>query len=160
MFTVHEWHRVWDSRANPNDEDDGDLIVREWTAPEDGQKEVFFRMLNSFLTEPHPSSLYEIPSSNILRPAMRITKGFIERWIVTLQLFAIFRAWDNWPVLVGPSNGYFSRLATHVVLGFCSSVGRYMLGLGGLYGEYVDEDLIAKTERSKNETSQKGRKGR
>src|SRR5436305_3725460 len=41
-FTMHEWRRA-------DGEEEG-LVVREWTEPSDGQKEVFFRMLNSFLT--------------------------------------------------------------------------------------------------------------
>lgn len=39
----HEWRRV----ENGGEE----LVVREWTDPEDGEKEVFFRNLNSVLLE-------------------------------------------------------------------------------------------------------------
>ncbi|KAK5275752.1 hypothetical protein LTR40_012550, partial [Exophiala xenobiotica] len=60
-FMVHEWRRhVW-GEGEEDHQEDQDLIVREWTVPEDGKKEVFFRMLNFFLTEDHPGSLYEAP---------------------------------------------------------------------------------------------------
>jgi len=141
-FTVHEWHRT----ARPQDQQD--LIVREWTAPADGQKEVFFRVLNSFLTEPSPSSLFEVPLQSFfaLPPMPAWVRGWMEDWIVVLQLFVVFRSWDNWPVLglMGDDGGWLwswlSWLATHVVMGVCSAVG-HVLGLRGMYSEYVPEEL-------------------
>lgn len=143
-FMVHEWHRVW------REEDQEDLIVREWTVPEDGKKEVFFRMLNSFLAEDHPGSIYEAPEMVPQR-----VSGWLEQWIVMLQLFAIFRSCDNWPVVVGDDSGLFSRSATHLVLAICAGIG-YMLGLRGTYQEYVEEALIlrggeGKTVKTKSE---------
>ncbi|EXJ90062.1 hypothetical protein A1O3_03130 [Capronia epimyces CBS 606.96] len=136
-YTVHEWHRIDENE----DEDDGaeeDLIVREWTAPEDGQKEAFFRMLNSFLTEDHPSSLYEMST---LAPTW--LRRVLEGWIVTLQLLSIFRAWDNWPVLVGNNGGWVSWSVTHAVLYVCYWIGR-VLGLRGVYIEYVGRELAVR----------------
>ncbi|KAI1610085.1 hypothetical protein EDD36DRAFT_445475 [Exophiala viscosa] len=136
-LTVHEWHRV---REGDNQED---LVVREWTVPEDGQKEVFFRMLNSFLTEERPASLYTAP-----RMTPRWVTGWIEPWVVMMQLFAIFRACDNWPVFVGGdtntsggSPGLFSWYVTHLVLSVNSWVG-YVFGLRGRYREYVADGLL------------------
>ncbi|OCT49786.1 hypothetical protein CLCR_07594 [Cladophialophora carrionii] len=128
-YTVHEWHRAADG-------DRSDLIVREWTMPGDGQKEVFFRNLNSFLTEPQPSSLYD-------KPSVIPTWGarWLESWIIPLQLCCIFRSWDNWPVLIGDDSRLVIWPATHLVLGFCSSVG-FVLGLRGTYDEYVDKALL------------------
>lgn len=138
-FVVHEWHRVW------GEEDQEELIVREWTVPEDGKKEVFFRMLNSFLTEDHPGSLYKAPGMVPQR-----VMGWIEAWIVMLQLFAIFRSCDNWPVLVGDDSGLCSRSATHLVLAICTGIG-YMLGLRGIYQEYVKKDLVQRGREAKIE---------
>lgn len=53
-FTIHEWQREAKGYAQPNSQDRKDLVVREWTLPADGQKEMFFRMLNSYFTEPQP----------------------------------------------------------------------------------------------------------
>ncbi|EXJ95084.1 hypothetical protein A1O1_00202 [Capronia coronata CBS 617.96] len=128
-YTVHEWHRI---EGNEGDED---LVVREWTVPEDGQKEAFFRMLNSFLTEDHPSSLYTAPS---MTPTW--LRKVLERQIVVLQLFSIFRAWDNWPVLIGNDSGWISWSVTHAVLCSCSWIG-YAVGLRGVYVEYVGKEL-------------------
>lgn len=128
-YTVHEWQRV------AGEEQQDDLVVREWTVPEDGQKAVFFRMLNSFLTEDHPESLYEGPTL-----APKRLREWIEGWTIMLQLFCIFRSWDNWPMFVGNEGGLFSWMVTHIVLEFGSLVG-VILGLQGLYSEYVGEEL-------------------
>ncbi|EXJ66256.1 uncharacterized protein A1O5_10408 [Cladophialophora psammophila CBS 110553] len=135
IYTVHEWRRI------AGDDDQGDLMVREWTIPEDGEKEGFFRMLTSFLTEPHPSSLYQAPS---MTPKWVRTQ--IEHWIVVLQLFCIFHSWDNWPVLVGEDSGWVSWAVTHLVLTFSSAIG-FVLGLRGTYGAYVSDELMSKATR-------------
>ena len=129
-YTVHEWHR------DGEQQDPEDLIVREWTMPEDRQKEVFFRNLNSFLTEPQPSTMHQAPW--ILT--------WLERWVVPLQLFSIFRAWDNWPLVYGDDSGLLSWTVTHLVLGLCAGLG-YILGLRPSYKEYVKEDLLLRAIR-------------
>ncbi|KAJ9621378.1 uncharacterized protein PV06_04810 [Exophiala oligosperma] len=131
-YTVHEWHRVWQD----DEDDEDDLVVREWTVPEDGQKEAFFRMLNSFLTEDEPESLYEVPV-----PVPRMARNWIERWIINVQLNCIFWACDNWPLLVGNDGrpGMVSWAATHLVLGGSVALG-YLLGLRGRYSEYVGKE--------------------
>jgi len=131
-YTVHEWHRAG------GEEDLEDLIVRESTVPEDGQKEIFFRNLNSFLTEPQPSAMYQVPA---LVP--RWVRYRIESWIIPLQLFCIFRTCDNWPLFVGDDSGLISWVVTHVVLEVCSAIG-LVLGLRGTYSEYVGTELLAR----------------
>ncbi len=132
---VHEWRRVSEEDAV------SELIVKEWTVPEDGQKEVFFRMLNSFLMEERPSELYDC---RVMTP--RWMRMWIEKWVVMLQLFIIFWEWDNWPVLVGNGSGLSSWVATHLALWSCSCLG-YLLGLKGLYREYVGDELVTKTSK-------------
>lgn len=139
-YTVHEWHRV------EGDEDQEDVVVREWTMPEDGQKEVFFRVLNSFLTEPHPASMYQKP---IFVPLW--LKSWLEAWVIPLQLFCIFQAWDNWPVLVGDDSGLFSWTVTHAVLRIASMMG-FLLGVRGTYEEYVTEELTVRVAESTKKT--------
>ncbi|KAH0837578.1 hypothetical protein AYO21_05068 [Fonsecaea monophora] len=134
-YTVHEWHRV------AGDDDGGDLVVREWTMPRDGQKEIFFRMLNSFLTEAHPSSLYTPPAM-----IPRWVTKWVEHWIVALQLFCIFDSWDNWPVLIGNDNGWVSWAVTHLVLRVASATA-FVLGLRGTYSAYVNDELLQRASQ-------------
>lgn len=119
----HEWRRA--------EKGGEELVVREWTDPEDGEKEVFFRNLNSVLLES------QNPGSEM--------RGLL----LTLQVFAIFWKLDNWPVfldcgsvpLVGKS---FEWLVTYVVLGFAALVGR-VVGLRGWYGEYTPKRVVEET---------------
>lgn len=141
-YTVHEW------RGAPADASQQALIVREWTVPEDGQKEGFFRMLNSYLTEPQASLLYQPP---VLMP--RWVERRIERWIVTLQLFIIFRTWDNWPVLYGDDSGWISWITTHVAFGLSSWVG-FVFGLHGTYDEYIDHQALVRGRDGTREDKQ------
>lgn len=124
-YVVHEWRRV------PDSGDREDLVVQEWTVPEDGDKEAFFRMLNSFLTEQEPQKLYQVP-----RVVEWVVGTWIEKWVVVLQLFAIFQTWDNYPVLLGKNNGWIGWLTTHLVLGIASKVG-LLMGIQGDYPEYT-----------------------
>jgi mannose-6-phosphate isomerase-like protein (cupin superfamily) len=138
-YTVHEWRRA------PEIDLQQSLVVREWTVPEDGQKEGFFRMLNSFLTEPQAALLYQPP---IAMPEW--AERWIERWTVTLQLFIIFRSWDNWPVLYGSDNGWVSWIATHVTFWVASWVG-FVFGLHGVYDEYIDNGALVRGRDSNGE---------
>jgi hypothetical protein len=119
-FTVHEWRRAGGEGE--------ELVVREWTEPGDGQKEVFFRMLNSFLTEPRPE--------------------WVEKWVVPVQLFVIFRELDNWPVLAGTTRrvDWLNWTFTHAVLWFVSWAGRF-LGLKARYVEYLGKSTIERGDQ-------------
>jgi quercetin dioxygenase-like cupin family protein len=113
-YARHEWRR-----ASSSDEE---LIVQEWTDPEDGEKEVFFRNLSS-----------------VIEDATR--DGKPNEWSLTHQLFVIFRALDNFPVLVDlsyvPVVGKGLEWAiTHFVLGYAVLLG-LVLGWKGVYPEYT-----------------------
>lgn len=123
---VHEWRRGPD--ADPED-----LVVQEWTDPADGQKEVFFRMLNSFLTEPEPTKMHASVWPSFV-------EGWLERYVITMQLFVIFATCDNWPVMFG-QEGAFGSVLTHLVLGTMGMLGQLLLGLRPVYDEYVGPDL-------------------
>jgi hypothetical protein len=105
QFVNHEWKRAEDQDVDKN------LVVEEWTDPSDGQKEVFFRNLSSVLQQNPDASGH---------------------WVV-LQLFIIFGAMDNYPVMV---EGVSGRLVTHFVLGLATIVG-FLLGLRATYPEYT-----------------------
>jgi quercetin dioxygenase-like cupin family protein len=113
-YARHEWRR-----ASSSDEE---LIVKEWTDPEDGEKEVFFRNLSS-----------------VIEDATR--NGKPNEWSLTPQLFVIFRALDNFPVLVDlgyvPVVGKGLEWAiTHFVLGYALLLG-LVLGWKSVYPEYT-----------------------
>jgi quercetin dioxygenase-like cupin family protein len=113
-YARHEWRR-----ASSSDEE---LIVKEWTDPEDGEKEVFFRNLSS-----------------VIEDATKDRKP--NEWSLTHQLFVIFRALDNFPVLVDlsyvPVVGKGLEWAiTHFVLGYAVLLG-LVLGWKSVYPEYT-----------------------
>jgi quercetin dioxygenase-like cupin family protein len=137
---VHEWRRSSDS-------DPEDLVVKEWTDPADGQKEVFFRMLNSFLTEPEPTKMHASVWPSFV-------EGWLERCVITMQLFAIFAACDNWPVMFG-QEGAFGSILTHLVLGTMGVLGQWLIGLRPVYDEYVSPDLRGRISKTGEALSMK-----
>jgi hypothetical protein len=132
-FTVHEWRRA--------DGEGEELVVREWTEPGDGQKEVFFRMLNSFLTEPRPEKMYRQ-----LGFPLSLGEVWVEKWVVPVQLFVIFRELDNWPLLVGTTKrvDWLDWTITHAVLWFVAWAGR-LLELEARYVEYLGESIVERS---------------
>ena len=113
---LHEWRR------DPND--NGVLIVEEWTDPADGQKELFFRNLCSALLD------MTVTPSKVPAPSW-LPFG----WWITLQLFLIFREYDNYPLLY---TGVASRPATYLAL-FAAAIFGQLLGLQSRYDEYTPD---------------------
>lgn len=72
----HEWKLAPGSDDAARDDDQYALVVKEWTDPADGEKEIFFRSLSSVFMEP---------------PRLEA--------MLTLQLFCTFQALDNYPVI-------------------------------------------------------------
>lgn len=138
-FTIHEWQREAKGYARADGEEMKDLVVREWTVPADGQKEMFFRMLNSYLIEPEPQRLHRwlpLPSSLLV---------WLEQRVVLLQLFTIFREMDNWPTFDEEANraDWQTWAVTHTYIQCSWLVGNW-LGLEGRYPEYVGAHLARK----------------
>ncbi|KAG4427174.1 hypothetical protein IFR05_017343, partial [Cadophora sp. M221] len=116
-YAKHEWQRASRAQAlgynfffhdsdsssageleicTPQELDD-ELVVREWTQPSDGQKEIFFRNLSGIIS--YSSS----------------TRKWYSDWYVMLQLWILFAAMDNWPVFLQVGNvplfgGWMERL--------------------------------------------------
>lgn len=131
-FTRHEWHRADAGQPHPGTTDSEsqpaiDLIVREWTDPIDGQKEIFYRNLNSVILDATGT-------------------GPLNKFWVTLQLFMIFAVLDNYPVLYSwPQSlpflaSAFESAVTHVVLFLATFVGS-VFGLMAVYDEYTPRSL-------------------
>jgi quercetin dioxygenase-like cupin family protein len=119
-FARHEWQR-----ATPDGEE---LVVKEWTDPADGQKEIFFRNLSSVILD--------------------CTKdGPPNEWWLTWQLFVVFWGLDNYPVFLNlawlPLIGTMLEWAlTHVLL-FAAVLTGKIIGLKSAYGEYTPNKFLA-----------------
>ena len=112
---IHEWRR--------DPADDSVLVVEESTDPNDGQKELFFRNLSMAILDTVSARLNDQLLFRLLPTS----------WLITIQLFVIFRAYDNYPVTVsGPLGAWF----THVLLFLLDSTGRG-LGFKARYPEYT-----------------------
>jgi len=114
-YARHEWKRATSGG--------GPLIVKEWTDPADGQKEVFFRNLSSVIQDWVGAS------------------GPKQEWWLNWQLWVCFRSLDNWPVLLSGKNvpvlgGCFEWTVTHFVFLVATLFGK-LLGLKGVYQEYT-----------------------
>ncbi|KAL5321073.1 hypothetical protein ACEPPN_011883 [Leptodophora sp. 'Broadleaf-Isolate-01'] len=145
-YAKHEWQRAsrapdlgfdfFDDSSPENNhtyqEMDDELIVREWTQPSDGKKEIFFRNLSGIISHS--------------------TQNGHPDWYVTLQLWILFATMDNWPVFFRAGNvpvfgGWIERLGiarilewgvTHVLLGVAGLVGR-VSGVKGVWGAFTPE---------------------
>lgn len=121
---VHEFMRA-DVHGYPlkaGQEDEGDVVVEEWTDPADGMKHVFFRNLFSVLED---------------------QKVF--GWRFVPQVMYSLRRHDNWNVLIGSGKGgvgLFGWGLTHAVYAVGEGVAR-LLGLRAFYPEYVPAELRA-----------------
>ncbi len=119
-YQRHEWRRA--------EVDGSELVVKEWTDPEDGQKEVFFRNLSSVIAD-----------------SARNGAG----WLLTLQLFVIFWSMDNWPVFFNCSGipilgAGIEWIITHLVLGLAALAGVAM-GFESEYTEYTPKQVGKKS---------------
>lgn len=120
-FARHEWQRAI--------ADGEELVVREWTDPADGAKEVFFRNLSSVVVD--------------------CTKnGPPKEWWLTWQLFVVFWGLDNYPVFLEiawvPLVGSTLEWAlTHLLLLAAVLAGK-IVGLKSAYGEYTPSKILVK----------------
>ncbi|KAI1655271.1 hypothetical protein F4813DRAFT_186502 [Daldinia decipiens] len=106
---VHEWRRAEEETAGADAEE---LVVREWTEPRDGAKEMFFRNLNGIILD---------------------AAGGGDA-LVTLELWNLFWRADNYPV-TAVGAGWVGGVATRAAMGVAVVVG-WVLGRRGVYEEY------------------------
>lgn len=128
---VHEWRRADcdDGEGNGNakgegreeDGEDGEeeLVVREWTEPKDGAKEVFFRNLNGLILD----------EAERARSSSSSWSGAV----LELELWNLFWRADNYPVVLG--GGWLGGAATRVLMGAAVALG-WVMGCPGVYEEY------------------------
>ncbi|KAH7064992.1 hypothetical protein B0J12DRAFT_560169 [Macrophomina phaseolina] len=107
----HEWSRA---------EFDGeDVVVVERTEPADGEKAIFFWNLNGVILDGQEDSEAQMSE---LKGGKKSFAALLQRtvrevWVI-LNVFVIFRALDNFPVLVGFPEPYraLDRVLTHLIL--------------------------------------------
>ena len=123
-FTIHAYSRADDTEEGAASRKT-DLLVREWTDPADGDKEIFFRNVISTILD------------------NRSGAGLRRNVWVLLNVFTIMASHDNYPLLwAGPAwFGENARMATrravtNTTLWVVSAVGR-TLGCKGEYEEYT-----------------------
>ena len=104
-------------------------MVEEWTDPADGQKEVFFRNLNSVILDAERTVPSRIPVA----------------WWVEWQIMVICHGMDNFPVFV--KNEALMSIVTHLLLTTAMCIG-LCLRLKPHYNEYTPKLLL--DERGKH----------
>ena len=99
---LHEWQR------DPDDKQV--LVVEEWTDPADGEKELFFRNLCSSMLD---LKVHKLQMGGL---AGRLPLD----WVDVLQIFVIFGAYDNYPVMY---RGPLMKVSTRIVLFLTGWIG-------------------------------------
>ncbi|GAM85831.1 hypothetical protein ANO11243_038390 [Dothideomycetidae sp. 11243] len=121
-----QWHE-WKRAAADGEE----LVVEEWTDPADGQKELFFRNLNSVILDAGASRPWWL---------VWVPVG----WWIEWQIMVICAGLDNFPVVEGASAS--GRLAT----GLGEQVARLfgaVVGLRAIYPEYTPDMVAGETKK-------------
>lgn len=103
-------------------------MVEEWTEPADGQKEIFFRNLNSVILDAQRTVPPRIPVA----------------WWVEWQVMVIGHGMDNYPVFV--KNEALMRLVTHLLLTAAICIG-VLVRLKSHYEEYTPKPLLEKRKK-------------
>ncbi|KAI1440867.1 hypothetical protein F5Y02DRAFT_324452 [Annulohypoxylon stygium] len=119
---VHEWRRAdrkgeCEGKVEEGGDEDGELVVREWTEPKDGAKEIFFRNLNGL----------------VLDATTNKREGSWTNTFLEIELWNLFWRADNYPVVLG--TGWVGGVATKMVMGFAVTLG-WIFGCRGVYEEY------------------------
>lgn len=98
-----------------------DLLVREWTDPKDGKKEVFFRNLAGIIED-------------------FTSRSWIGHWWTEWQLWVVFGALDNYPAVLGGRWRGVEWVLVHLLCLVLGVLGK-AVGLKGEYSEYTPRAL-------------------
>ena len=123
-YQIHEW-----KRAETEGSVDEELVVKEWTDPADGEKEVFFRNLNSVILDAAES-----------KPVPYLPIG----WWITWQILVICYGLDNFPVFV--SSAVPRRFVTYTILSVATWLG-VVVGLKDRYPRYTPQTITAEGKK-------------
>lgn len=120
---IHEW-----KRPSARYDEEEDLVVEERTDPADGQKEIFFRNLNSVILD----------AERTVPPRIRVG------WWIEWQIMVICHGMDNFPVFV--KNEALMNIVTHLLLTAAMCVG-ICVRLKPHYDEYTPSLLLEKRKK-------------
>lgn len=107
-----------------------DLLVREWTEPKDGEKEIFFRNIAGVVNEPKPSLLQ----------SRHWIVYWMWGWWIEWQIWVIGAEGDNFPAVLRGKHARFEWLLVHGICWIAVLVGK-SIGLKGRYDEYTPLEL-------------------
>ena len=122
-FARHEWQRAPPTFAEGDYGDVDDVVVQEWTEPVDGEKEIFFRNLNSVIVDERG-------------------RGEAEGWWLMLQLWMVMAGVGDFPVLLTGLPRRVESWVTHVGLWDAVSLGGRWWGVGSVYEEYTHARML------------------
>jgi len=105
-----------------------DLLVREWTDPKDGQKEVFFRNMAGIV--------FDSDSWPWKGQAGKVIGSWWTEW----QLWVVFGTLDNYPAILGGKWKYIEWVIVHVLTLVVGIIGSFV-GLRSKYEEYTPLEL-------------------
>jgi hypothetical protein len=106
------------------------LLVREWTEPKDGEKEVFFRNLAGVVMEPKP--VVSENASWLLR--------WLWGWWIEWQVWIVGAEGDNFTAVLGGKGGWVEWVVVHAICLLVVALGK-TVGLKGRYDEYTPVEL-------------------
>lgn len=104
------------------------LLVREWSDPKDGQKEVFFRNLAGIV--------FDSPSG----PWKSQVHKMLGNWWMEWQLWVVFGSLDNYPAIFGGKWKSIEFVAVHILCMVLRFLGT-AVGLRGEYDEYTPSEF-------------------
>lgn len=151
----HEWKRA-DANASA-EKDEEEVIVIESTEPVDLEKRLFFWNLNGAILE--AIAWAGLP---------KFLAGFLIDWRITLHLFVIFGALDNYPVfldVVGRAGGFrggtsaaktLEALLTHAVLSMAGLLGA-AIGMRAVEKRFTPTELYSEWVQGTDEKHVKKR---
>lgn len=117
-YVKHAYRRAPDDPES--EEEKEDLVLSEWTDPDDGEKLRFFRNVIGLIWDLDENA------------------GLLAQLWLLWGLFVAFEAHDNFPVLLKSSEGWFETGLTKAVLKLAVLTG-YCVGLRGEYKEYTPD---------------------
>jgi hypothetical protein len=112
---------------------------QEWTSPQDGRKEAFFRNLAGVVGEKRKGGIWTV----------------WENVLVLMGVLVVFREFDNWPAFLGGRWRILEWILSHTVLWVVGVLG----GLLGLKGEYEEYTPVELRELVTGQEGGKGKKG-
>jgi hypothetical protein len=105
-----------------------EIIVEEWSTPEDGDKEIFFRNMSGVLGEKN--------------------EGWLSPVFAVVNLMIIMRDHDGYPAVLGGNLMWLEWYLINFIFWIAGCVGAF-LGMKGTYEEYTPVEFFSGGNKSK-----------